>query len=57
MISIEKGITKTMQEKIPNAIKIPCFNHALSLSLSEGAKVLLKMSPVSSLDLRNEQLY
>lgn len=39
MISIEKGVIKTMQEKMPNARRIPCFNHALNLSLSEGAKV------------------
>lgn len=32
MISDEKGVIKTMQERMPNAIRIPCYNHALNLS-------------------------
>lgn len=39
MISSDKGVITTMQKRMPNAVRIPCFNHALNLSLSEGAKV------------------
>ena len=39
MISNKVGVIKEIQSEATNAVKCPCFNHALNLSISKSSEV------------------
>nr|CAI5843536.1 unnamed protein product [Callosobruchus analis] len=39
MLSDQKGAVSAVQEKLNNAVKYPCYNHCLNLSISKSSNI------------------